>query len=254
MRRAAQMLRQTLFAAALLLALPEARADSEITLATDRPAVTDSSVVVPVGGLQLETGAQVTNTPGSSTVDLPQALLRYGLLPDTELRLSLPDYYHDASALSGLGDTAIGVKQQLGPAGGFDVSLVGMLSLPSGARGITSHGYDPAVQLPWSHSLPARWTVAGQFALYWPTVNGERNLTREATVLFDRQLTDPWDAFLEYAVDAPERGGTRSILHAGTAYKLSPRQQLDLHAAVGLSNAAARSYFGVGYSCLLLIH
>jgi hypothetical protein len=255
MRCAEKVVRQVSLATWLLWPGSQALADNDITIATDRPAVTDSSVVVPTAGLQLETGAQLTDTPGRDTVDLPEALVRYGLLPRTELRLTLPDDYHDApGSVSGLGDTAIGVKQQLGPAGGFDVSLVGTLSLPSGAHAITSHGYDPSVQLPWSHSLPASWTVAGQFAASWPTVNGTHDFTREATVLFDRQLTDPWDAFLEYAVDAPQRGGTRSILHAGTAYKLTPQQQLDLHLAVGLSDAAARWYIGVGYSCLLLTH
>jgi hypothetical protein len=100
--------------------------------------------------------------------------------------------------------------------------------------------------------LPENWTLAGQFAAYWPTVESTRDLTAEATVLLDRQLTGPWDAFLEYAADFPRRGGTRQLLHLGTAYKLSARQQIDLHAAVGLSDAAARSYLGLGYSCLFL--
>lgn len=237
------------------LALHATQADTDITISTDRPAVTDSSVVVSAGALQIESGMQLTDAAGHDSLDLPQALLRYGLAAKTELRLALPDYYHDLpGAISGLADTALGVKQQLGPAGGFDVSLVAFLSLPSGARALTSHGYDPGVQLPWSHSLPANWTVAGQFAAYWPTVSGAHDFTREATVLLDRQLTTAWDAFLEYAVDAPERGGTRQILHAGTAYKLTAHQQIDLHAAVGLADAAARSYLGVGYSCLLLAH
>jgi hypothetical protein len=250
--------RRTASAAAAALALMSAlpvRADNAITIATDRPAVTDSSVVVPQGGLQLESGWQVTEAGGHDSVDGPEALLRYGLGPKTELRLQLPDDYHNLpGGASGLGDTAIGVKQQLGPAGGFDVSLVGSLGLPTGAQAITSHGYDPSVQLPWSHSLPAGWTIAGQFAAYWPTVDGERNVTREATVLFDRQLTDPWDAFLEYAVDTAQRGGSRQILHAGTAYKLTAHQQIDLHGAVGLTSAAAHSFFGVGYSYLMLTH
>jgi hypothetical protein len=242
-------------AALALMSAPPVRADTETTIATDRPAVTDSSVVVPQGGLQLESGWQVSDAAGHDSTDGPEALLRYGLLPTTELRLQLPDDYHNLpGGASGLGDTSIGVKQQLGPAGGFDVSLVGSLSLPTGAHAITSHGYDPSLQLPWSHSLPAGWTVAGQFAAYWPTVSAERNFTREATVLFDRQLTDPWDAFLEYAVDTAQHGGSRQILHAGTAYKLTAHQQIDLHGALGLTSAAARSFFGVGYSYLMLTH
>ena len=85
-------------------------------------------------------------------------------------------------------------------------------------------------------------------------MGGARDYTSEATLLFDRQLTAPWDAFIEYAVDVPQRGGSRQLLHVGTAYKLTARHQIDFHAAVGLSEAAVRSYLGVGYSYLWLAH
>jgi hypothetical protein len=66
----------------------------------------------------------------------------------------------------------------------------------------------------------------------------------EATLLFDRQMTKAWDAFLEYAGDFPEYGGTRHLLHFGTAYKLTPQQQIDFHAGVGLSPAAVDHFIG----------
>jgi hypothetical protein len=237
-----------------LMAVTFARAQETpvSSITTDRPAVTESSTVVPEGALQIENGFLATDSDGRYVLDFPESDLRYGLLPKTELRVALPDYFRSTGAgPSGFGDPALGVKQQLGPIGGFDVSLVGFVSFPAGARSETSHGYDPGLQLPWSHGLPWDLTVAGQFALYWPTVAGRRNDTREATVLIDRQLTAPWDAFVEYAGDFPDRGGSSQLLHIGTAYKLTPHQQIDLHAAVGLSEAAPRSYLGVGYSFLL---
>jgi hypothetical protein len=231
-------------------------ADTEVTLATDRPSVTESSVVVPRGALQIESGLQVTDSTGQSTLDLPESYLRYGLLENTELRLAVPDYFlHlpvEGSSASGFGDMAIGVKQQLGPLGGFNLAVIPFLSLPTGARRISSGGYDPGLQLPWSRSLPADWTVAGQLAAYWPTQDGARNYTSELTLLFDRQLRAPWDAFIEYAADIPQHGGSRQLLHVGTAYKLAPHHQVDFHAAVGLTHAAPTSFVGVGYSYLCL--
>jgi hypothetical protein len=231
-------------------------AHAEATIVTDRPAVTESSLVVPAGALQLENGAQDTDSAGRYVLDLPESNLRYGLLEKTELRLTLSDYFHnlpaDDSTTSGLGDTAIGVKQQLGPAGGFDVSVIAYLSLPTGASRITSHGYDPGLQLPWSRGLGGNWTLAGQLAAYWPTQDGSRNYTSEATLMLDRQLSAPWDAFIEYAGDSPQRGGSRQLLHMGSAYKLSAHQQLDVHAGLGLSAAAPRWFIGAGYSILWL--
>jgi len=182
-------------------------------------------------------------------LDVPETLLRLGVASKTELRLTAPDYFVQSGTNSGFGDTVIGLKQQLGPTpGGFDVSLVLSLSLPTGARAISSHGYDPSVQLPWSRALSKNWTMAGMLSVYWPTQAGHRNVTGETTFLLDRQLTTRWDAFIEYAGDFPEQRGPRHLLHFGTAYKPTPDQQLDLHVGVGLSAAAVDHFIGIGYS------
>jgi hypothetical protein len=217
-------------------------------IATDRPAVTDSSVVVPAGTIQAENGFADTVSQGLRTLDGPETWVRVGVASKTELRLIAPDYFGVQAMPSGFGDLALGLKQQLGPVGGFDVSLVLTLSLPTGARAITSHGYDPSVQLPWSRSLSPNWTVAGMLSVYTPTENGSHRVTGETTFLVDRQLTKAWDAFLEYAGDFPEYGGPRHLLHAGSALKLSQNQQIDVHFGVGLSSAAVDHLIGVGYS------
>ncbi len=218
-------------------------------IATDRPAVTDSSVVVPPGSFQAENGFTDTVNQGQRTLDGPETWLRFGVASNAELRLIVPDYFSPTGMTSGFGDLTIGMKEQLGPTpGGFDVSLVLSLSLPTGANSISSHGYDPFVQLPWSRALSSNWTAAGMLSVYWTTELGRRNVTGETTFLLDRQLTKPWDAFVEYAGDFPEQGGPRHLLHIGTAYKPTPHQQLDLHVGVGLSSAAVDHFVGVGYS------
>jgi len=245
-------------AAALSFLVPlraQTASTADVTIATDRPSVTNSSVVVPQGGFQAENGLAFTNTGGNYTLDLPETSLRYGLLHKTELRFAVPNYFQDLSSgsgASGFGDLSLGLKQQIGPEHKFDLSLIIFVSFPTGAAAISSHGYDPALQLPWSRKLSANWTAGGQVAFYWPTQSGKRNFTGETTFFVDRQLTKSWDAFVEYAGDFPERGGSRQYLHFGTAYKLTPRQQLDFHVAAGLSDAASRAYFGFGYSVLLL--
>ncbi|MGD1090906.1 MAG: transporter [Bryobacteraceae bacterium] len=217
------------------------------SIATDRPSVTDSSVVVPSGALQAENGVEETMIQPHRAWDFPETVLRYGVASTTELRLTVPDYFTEGIS-SGFGDLAVGMKQQLGPTrGGFDVSLVLTLSLPTGAKEISSHGYDPSVQLPWSHALSANWTAEGMLSVYWPTQTGKRNVTGESTFVLDRTLTKRWDAFVEYAGDFAERGGPRHLLHFGTSYRPSPQHQLDLHVGVGLS-AATNNFIGAGYS------
>jgi len=204
-------------------------------------------VVVPSGALQVENGIQLTTAAGQH-LDGPESLVVFGLTDATELRFTVPDY-NFTSLASGFGDLALGVKQQIGHTqSGFDASLILSLSFPTGANAESSHGYDPSLQLPWSQKVSENWTAAGMLSLYWPTQSSGRNLTGESTFLFDRQLTGPWDAFVEYAGDFPERGGPRHLLHFGTGYKLGLNQQLDLHVGVGLSRAAVDRFIGVGYS------
>jgi len=86
------------------------------------------------------------------------------------------------------------------------------------------------------------------FSVYFPTQGSRRNTTGQSTFLLDRQLTKPWDMFLEYAGDFPESGGTGHLLHFGTAYKIASQQQIDFHFGVGLSPATAGHFIGFGYA------
>src|ERR1700690_514886 len=90
---------------------PSANAGGPI--ATDRHAVTNSSVVVPFGSLQVENGFLETSSPGQNIVDGPESLVRFGIAKRTELRFTVPDYFHNLNAgASGFGDYAFGVKEQ----------------------------------------------------------------------------------------------------------------------------------------------
>jgi hypothetical protein len=225
--------------------------DAAGMIATDRPAVTNSSVVVPVGSLQAENGFLETSSRGQNVLDGPESLVRFGVAKRTELRFTVPDYFHNLSASggSGFGDFAFGVKEQLGPTPGkFDVSTILFISFPTGANGVSSGGYDPGLQVPWSRAFSTNWTAAGMFSAYWPTQGRTRNVTGEFTFLLDRQLAKPWDAFVEYAGEFPEAGAPRHLLHFGTALKITNQQQIDFHVGVGLSSPAVDHLVGIGYS------
>jgi hypothetical protein len=84
-----------------------------------------------------------------------------------------------------------------------------------------------------------------------PTNYGRNNnsaATGQSSVFFDRQLTKPWDAYVEYSGSFPQRGGPQNVIDFGTAYKITPHQQLDFHCNLGLSAATADHSIGIGYS------
>jgi hypothetical protein len=113
-------------------------ANAKSPIATDRPQITSSTIVDPCGSLQFENGFQETSNGGQRTYDLPETAVRLGIAKKTELRFTAPDYFfNDDTAsgfTSGFADVSLGFKQQLGPTrGGFDVSLIPSVSLPTGA-------------------------------------------------------------------------------------------------------------------------
>jgi len=220
-------------------------------IATDRPSFTNSSIVVPAGSFQAENGLLVVSTQAQNVLDGPETLLRAGVASRTELRLAVPNYFYNLTTggvPDGFGDLAIGVKEQLGPLSRFDVSATLFVSLPTGAASVSSGGYDPGIQVAWSRGLNSKWTLAGMLSLFAPTQANQRNLTGEGTLLMDLQLTRHWSTFGEYVGDFPERGGSRQLLHFGTALKVTNNQQLDFHVGVGLTPAAADHLIGFGYS------
>ena len=93
-------------------------------IATDRPAVTDSSIVAPIGSVQAENGFTDTDRQGQATLDGPETLLRIGLASKTELRLTVPDYFGQPGMSSGFGDFGHGGQAATG-ADARRVSLTG---------------------------------------------------------------------------------------------------------------------------------
>jgi hypothetical protein len=225
-------------------------ADSEIV--TDRPDITESAIVVPKGTLQFENGLTVTEDRGHTILDLSETLVRLGVYDRTELRIVVPDYFESLTrpaSGSGLGDVALGLKQQIGPLPGeFDLSVIVAVSIPTGADRLSSHGYHPFIKFPWSKDLKYGWSVGGMESLFWYTVDRRRNLTGESTLYFEKQITKPWDMFAEYGGDCHQFGGSKEVAHFGTAYKITPKNQIDFHFGFGLSQVTPGRFFAVGYS------
>jgi hypothetical protein len=165
-------------------------------IVTDRPAVTNSSVVVPASSIQVENGFLETSSQGQSIVDGPETLVRFGVTTRTELRFTVPDYYHNLNTAggsdSGFGDFALGVKEQLGPTpGGFDVSAILFLSFPTGAHTVSSGGYDPGSQVPWSRAvrqMDGGWNVLFVLADAGPYAKSDRRIHLCLGSAIDRTL------------------------------------------------------------------
>jgi hypothetical protein len=221
-------------------------------IATDRPDITESSIVVPKGSLQVENGLTWTAGHASQMLDASETLMRFGFLTRTEFRVVAPNYlagFSKRDAVPGFGDIALGIKQQLGPLpGDFDLSVIAAFSLPTGADRVSSHGFDPFVKFPWSKELTKGWSIGGMQSLFWYTQDAGRNFTWEPTFYAEKEIIKRLSTFAEYGADFPNSGGAKHVAHFGTAYKITAKQQVDFHFGFGLSKAAPGQFFAAGYS------
>lgn len=114
--------------------------DASQDIVTDRPSVTNSSVVVPTGSLQMENGVNWTVHPGQGALDGPNTRLRLGIAYCTEMLVDLPDFTGGIYGHGpvGFSDIAPAIKHQFGglPQGTNLSATVG-LALPTGAQAIT---------------------------------------------------------------------------------------------------------------------
>ena len=78
-------------------------------LVTDRPDATESSSVIQPGYVQAELGWLYTDTGEEHANELPQTLIRVGLVERVELRLGWSGYANGSDA-SGVGDGELGTK------------------------------------------------------------------------------------------------------------------------------------------------
>src|SRR5260221_1631399 len=153
------------------LAAVEAWADACPTakdgIATDRPDVTNSSIVVPTGSLQSENGVNISARDGGRTIDGTNTRWRLGVAPCLELLADVPTYFANirAPGSSGFSDVAPAVKWQVSPIPGkVDFSLVFGLALPTGAADIAGRGAQPYLQMASSLEVRDGWGLSGMVA------------------------------------------------------------------------------------------
>jgi len=237
---------------ALLQSAAQAAPASEAPeLETDRPDFTESSLVVPQGSLQLESGFTYERGGGLRTFGGPELLLRWGVSRKTEVRIGSPSYFQVRSRqrISGFGGTYVGLKQQLGPLrGGWEAALIPAVTLPTGSRELGGKSVEPELKAVWARALGGPWSLSGMFAFYWPEGVRDRNFTFQPTISLGRALGERWGAFLEYAGQLPEQGGDAHLIHHGYTYSPSRLTQIDLHFGFGLTRAAPDFFIGAGYS------
>src|ERR1700682_2988634 len=159
-------------------------------ISTDRPDVTNSSLVVPAGSLQIENGVNFSARDGSRFVDGTNTRLRAGIANCLEVLVDVPTYFANVRGPEGSGfsDVAPALKWQISPVPGkIDLSAVFGVALPTGLAGIAGRGAQPYLQFPWSWELRSGWGLSGMFTEF---TSDRSRLITEATFVIEKKVTE----------------------------------------------------------------
>jgi hypothetical protein len=240
--------------AALLTGATQAQAAGDCptsadSINTDRPGLTSSSLVVPYGSFQAENGIDWMVSHGSNLLGGSSTRLRLGVAHCTEFLVDVPNYVGsiNGSQPSGFSDVVVSFKRQLPIPFGFDLSATAGLGFPSGSSKISSHGYQPYIQAPWSYKISEAWTAAGMFTLSWFPSESTRNPTFGSVLALERDFGQAANMSIEYGGTYDHQRPTQ-VLDTLAQWRFTNTQQIDFQAGFGLNSSSVDHFFGIGYS------
>jgi hypothetical protein len=234
---------------------------------TDRPDFTEASSTVGRGVLQLETGyTYIFDDDGTTSArahTAPEALLRVGVLADwLELRIAYT-YLEETTSTTGVGrstingsdDLYLGMKLGLTGQAGIlpEMALVPQMRVPSGSSEVSAGEVLPGAN--WLYG----WDVTDFIATGGSTQANRRrdDVTAEPYLEFAQSwtinyaLADRVGAYTEWFCLAPDGADTNhneNYFDGGFTFRPTNDIQFDVRAGVGLNDAAADMFSGVGLS------
>ncbi len=244
---------------------------SKPELVTDRPDQTESSVAVPPGYVQLETGWTFSRNKAdgirNETHEFPGTLLRIGVLDPVEFRLGWNGGIWEGTRkvgqrndLGGAGDMGVGTKLYFWEEQGWipEVALLAGVSLPVGKEELSSQRSEPTFRVSLSHTLSDRVSLGYNLGATWESDLDETS-ARDRFSLFNYTavlgigLTERAGMFVEVFGDVPlsANGGPANSFDGGLTYLLRDNLQVDAALGVGISEEADDWFVGLGITVRL---
>jgi len=238
----------------MIAAVPVRALADEGPIAADRPGFSTGTHTVEPGRLDVELGYQYAfNNTGvnRSTQTLPLLDLRTGLSLKSELDVLWDgwniDHAENQSSDVSVSDVSIGGKYRLREGPKYNLTALGLLSLPLGSAPSTSDHVDPLVGLLWDDSLSSQASLFGVVEATSFIFEGDRIYAAQVAIGASFSHTDRLGTFIEIYSAVPSRSklDDEVVMDGGVTYLLSHDVQLDMNAGVGL-NSASNDFIGFG--------
>jgi len=240
-------------------------------LVGDRPDFTESTLSVPYGRVQIESGYTYAYDSAdgvrSQNHTYPEMLVRIGLVEDFELRLFWEGWSHSREAFREANDAGRTVNVTERDDGGTDMSVgfkvhlwdqrqwipdFGVIveaSLPTGASGQTSGDVDPSVKWLWAYDLTDDFSIAGNVNFGVPTSDRGRYFETAASLSLAYSITDRLGTYVEYFGIYPgdRNQADTHFANGGFTYLIHNNLQLDIRSGMGLSGESEDFFTGAGF-------
>lgn len=224
-------------------------------IVTDRPDQTESSLTVPQGSLQLESGilinyeGEVNNT--TRQLLLPTNLFRYGITKRVELRLlnQFESVKSDHNYYQGISDLEIGTKIQLfsRSTSSTDIAFLSHLVVPTGTRSISSNTLGSVNKLCISHDLSEDLSIGYNLGYnYFGQDIGDLTYSFSLAVSINDRVgiyAEPYGELLNMKTFISNFDG-------GFTYLMNDNLQFDFSFGTGINHHM--NYISVGCSWLML--
>lgn len=248
------MKKQLLLITGIFFALLINAQENPTELVTDRPDQTESSTVVPLKSLQIESGfvmeKSTVNDVTLNSYAYNTTLLRYGLFTRLELRLGLEYLGNNTpDSPSGLGPLNAGFKVKISDERGWkpEVAFLAGLNLPFTANDYYAPENTAAgVRFAFAHTLSEKLSLGYNLGAEWDGDSASPGYFY--SVALGIGLTEKLGMFAESYGLIPEAGGPEHLLDTGFTYLLFPNFQLDISGGLGLSEQAADHFISFGLS------
>ncbi len=226
----------------------------------DRPTISDSPCVVPLGRIVIETGYQhsTLRVKGGGRADnYPQAVFRTGLPGRSEFVLVAPNYTTQSSPdgeSAGWSAIVTGIKHSLGYNSTWQGAAEALFTLPSGSDAFGSRGLGVAVNGIVAYSLSEHTGISLQLGISSqtdPSASGGDRFTS-----FISNLVATWQPidrlqFYGEIFGQSKTGPGKSAgynLDGGVQYLLTPSWEIDIEGGVRLTGdlGGYTHFFGAG--------
>jgi hypothetical protein len=235
-------------------------------IVTDRPHLAEAASTVGLGRVQVENGYTfyVDGSAGTTTElhSYPETLVRVGLFQEWfEFRVQYNAFSEavagpaGTSFLQGSDDLYLGAKVGLAAQAGIlpELTIFPQMRVPTGSPAYSADEVLPGMNFVYAWRVGERMEIecntnvnrrrnpdaAGYYTEYLQTFNFEYDLSRRV-MLFNE--------FVVFAQVGGVNVPQQAYSHGGLHWFLLPNLQLDVHAAVGLNEAAADFFGGSGIS------